>query len=171
MSSTTWLLCMGLFSMFLVLGTIAVSVWDQSVYAFAALKLRRTPRFALRPPHGCATRSPKGEAWWARQDSNLQPDRYERPALTIELQAPPRTGRAERGRQRCGDRLQRCPRSRNARFNPPKRRRIPPLCATSRSRRRPVCRIRPASSALECRRSRRAGPRAWGPSAPRRPPC
>ena len=26
-------------------------------------------------------------AWWARQDSNLQPDRYERPALTIELQA------------------------------------------------------------------------------------
>ncbi len=31
----------------------------------------------------------KGEAWWARQDSNLQPDRYERPALTIELQAPP----------------------------------------------------------------------------------
>jgi len=31
--------------------------------------------------------------WWARQDSNLQPDRYERPALTIELQAPPRGGR------------------------------------------------------------------------------
>ena len=28
--------------------------------------------------------------WWARQDSNQQPDRYERPALTIELQAPPR---------------------------------------------------------------------------------
>ena len=26
--------------------------------------------------------------WWARQDSNLQPDRYERPALTIELRAP-----------------------------------------------------------------------------------
>ena len=25
--------------------------------------------------------------WWARQDSNLQPDRYERSALTIELQA------------------------------------------------------------------------------------
>src|SRR5260370_40578168 len=23
----------------------------------------------------------KGEAWWARQDSNLQPDRYERSAL------------------------------------------------------------------------------------------
>src|ERR1700722_9489531 len=31
----------------------------QSVYAFAALKLRRT-RFALRALRGCATRSPKG---------------------------------------------------------------------------------------------------------------
>ena len=28
--------------------------------------------------------------WWARQDSNLQPIRYERMALTIELQAPDR---------------------------------------------------------------------------------
>ena len=46
------------------------------------------------------------EAWWARQDSNLQPDRYERPALTIELQAPPRSGRGEGGRQRCRHRLQ-----------------------------------------------------------------
>jgi hypothetical protein len=27
------------------------------------------------------------QRWWARQDSNLQPDRYERPALTIELRA------------------------------------------------------------------------------------
>src|SRR5947208_13241166 len=36
------------------------------------------------------------EGWWARQDSNLQPDRYERPALTIELQAPPRTAAARR---------------------------------------------------------------------------
>src|SRR5437899_11812908 len=36
------------------------------------------------------------EGWWARQDSNLQPDRYERPALTIELQAPPRSGRGAR---------------------------------------------------------------------------
>src|SRR3954451_13571782 len=34
------------------------------------------------------------EGWWARQDSNLQPDRYERPALTIELQAPPRSALA-----------------------------------------------------------------------------
>ncbi len=37
------------------LGAIAVSVWAQSVYAFAALKLRRTPRFALQAPHVCAT--------------------------------------------------------------------------------------------------------------------
>jgi hypothetical protein len=42
--------------------------------------------------------------WWARQDSNLQPDRYERPALTIELQAPPAC--RGRGRQRCGHPLQ-----------------------------------------------------------------
>ena len=28
--------------------------------------------------------------WWARQDSNLQPDGYEPPALTIELRARPR---------------------------------------------------------------------------------
>jgi hypothetical protein len=31
----------------------------------------------------------QGEAWWACLDSNQEPDRYERPALTIELQAPP----------------------------------------------------------------------------------
>ena len=31
--------------------------------------------------------------WWAEQDSNLQPDRYERPALTIELSARRRGGR------------------------------------------------------------------------------
>ena len=37
--------------------------------------------------------------WWARQDSNLQPDRYERPALTIELQAPPQAA-ASGDRQR-----------------------------------------------------------------------
>ena len=30
------------------------------------------------------------EGWWACLDSNQEPDRYERPALTIELQAPPR---------------------------------------------------------------------------------
>jgi hypothetical protein len=52
------------------------------------LELRRTrfvSLFCVAVP-----RVAEGEAWWARQDSNLQPDRYERPALTIELQAPPR---------------------------------------------------------------------------------
>src|SRR6266436_5849102 len=80
----------------------------QSVFAFASLKLRRTPRFALRPPVAClaiarvpsSPPSPRGfgvaaftrfasEGWWACLDSNQEPDRYERPALTIELQAPP----------------------------------------------------------------------------------
>src|SRR5438445_13813696 len=32
----------------------------QSVFAFASLKLRRTPRFALQAPCGCVTRGPKG---------------------------------------------------------------------------------------------------------------
>src|SRR5690349_5865969 len=39
---------------------------------------------------GGTSRGSPSARWWARQDSNLQPDRYERPALTIELQAPPR---------------------------------------------------------------------------------
>jgi hypothetical protein len=43
---------------------------------------------------GCATPRPGHDttgrrgAWWARQDSNPRPSRYERPALTAELQAP-----------------------------------------------------------------------------------
>src|SRR5260370_42113917 len=37
--------------------------------------------------------------WWACLDSNQEPDRYERPALTIELQAPPRAA-AFAGQQR-----------------------------------------------------------------------
>jgi hypothetical protein len=78
--------------------------WLQSVFALASLKLRRT-RDTLRSPRGCATRSPKGEAWWACLDSNQEPDRYERPALTIELQAPPQAA-AFAGRQRCRHRLQ-----------------------------------------------------------------
>src|SRR5712664_3291386 len=51
--------------------------------------------------------------WWARQDSNLQPDRYERPALTIELQAPPQAA-VDGGKARCGHRLQGDRRSGNA---------------------------------------------------------
>src|SRR5437588_768964 len=30
-------------------------------------------------------------SWWAREDSNLQPDRYERSALTVELRARPKS--------------------------------------------------------------------------------
>ena len=41
-----------------------------------------------RRPRNCGT-SLSISGWWAGQDSNLQPDRYERPALTIELPAPP----------------------------------------------------------------------------------
>jgi hypothetical protein len=33
-------------------------------------------------------------AWWAREDSNLQPERYERSALTVELRVGGRTRRA-----------------------------------------------------------------------------
>ena len=54
------------------------------------------------PDHNLALPGPKPSTvetsikseggWWAGQDSNLQPDRYERPALTIEL--PARLGRA-----------------------------------------------------------------------------
>ncbi|MGY2890864.1 hypothetical protein ACVIHI_007978 [Bradyrhizobium sp. USDA 4524] len=40
-------------------------------------------------PNGGGMRIPAERSnWWAWQDSNLQPDRYERTALTIELQAP-----------------------------------------------------------------------------------
>jgi hypothetical protein len=54
-------------------------------------------------------------AWWAWEDSNLQPDRYERPALTIELQAPPQAA-AYADRQRCRHPLQCGQRSGNAAF-------------------------------------------------------
>jgi hypothetical protein len=83
MPATTMLLCMGLFSMFWLEARAASALQSesvacravarrlsgrpspfQSVFAFASLKLRRTPRFALQAPSGCATRSPKGEAWW-----------------------------------------------------------------------------------------------------------
>jgi hypothetical protein len=42
-----------------------------------------SPTSANRSPADCMLK------WWAREDSNLQPDRYERPALTVELRAPP----------------------------------------------------------------------------------
>ena len=48
--------------------------------------VQRQPVFALQASPGtlhlrlraAAPRVAEGEAWWARQDSNLQPDRYER---------------------------------------------------------------------------------------------
>jgi hypothetical protein len=77
--------------------------------------------------------------WWARQDSNLQPDRYERPALTIELQAPPRLPPREGGEATVrppftgGAPFRQC-RAFRFRVNPLTRPRIPPPCATSGSR-------------------------------------
>src|SRR3569833_624941 len=53
---------------------------------------------------GCATPRPfssRGGPWWARQDSNLRPDRYERPALTAELQARKDADRAGRALAAC----------------------------------------------------------------------
>src|SRR5262249_13482258 len=38
-------------------------------------------------PKPTAARPDVSKTWWAREDSNLQPDRYERSALTIELRA------------------------------------------------------------------------------------
>ena len=50
----------------------------------------RTPgvKPSVKPDKNAKYGSGLERIWWARQDSNLQPDRYERPALTIELQAP-----------------------------------------------------------------------------------
>src|SRR3981081_4597406 len=47
--------------------------------------LRRAPRFVLRASHGCATRSPKGEAWWSQAGWNRRPRHCERRALPAEL--------------------------------------------------------------------------------------
>src|SRR5215468_6257365 len=44
------------------------------------------------------------QGWWARQDSNLQPDGYEPPALTIELRAHGR----RRGMPRHGSAKNQC---------------------------------------------------------------
>jgi hypothetical protein len=49
--------------------------------------------------HGCSGRLGTS-LWWAWRDLNPQPDRYERPALTIELQALVR--RTMPDHRRCG---------------------------------------------------------------------
>jgi len=56
-------------------------------------------------------------------------------------------------------------------LNPPRHPQTRPPCAISRSRPQSVCRIRPGSSALECRRRSPAARSSWGPSALRRSPC
>ena len=48
------------------------------------------PTFARKRGHlraQCQIQKPRWTGWWARQDSNLEPDGYEPSALTIELQA------------------------------------------------------------------------------------
>src|SRR3954451_1469481 len=47
--------------------------------------LRRAPRFALRASRGCATRSPKAEAWWSQAGSNRRPLACHASALPAEL--------------------------------------------------------------------------------------
>ena len=59
-----------------------------------ATRLRYTPTrtaLAAREPGSNSCRTAIWY-WWARQDSNPQPSRYERPALTVELQAPSAPG-------------------------------------------------------------------------------
>src|SRR4051794_39106261 len=51
----------------------------------------RRARFALRLLRGCATRSPKGEAWWSQTGSNRRPHACKARALPAELW--PRTRR------------------------------------------------------------------------------
>ena len=69
-------------------GSLSVELKGRPCRAVAA-----APAFAQMGFSAAAFNRFANEGWWARQDSNLQPDRYERPALTIELQAPPRGGR------------------------------------------------------------------------------
>ena len=118
-------------------------------------------------PDGLRMAAPRvarqGEAWWACLDSNQEPDRYERPALTIELQAPPQTAARFEGGQRCRQRLQGDRRSGNAAASPPKRRRTRPPCAIFRSPPRSACRIHPGSAALGGRRFRQAASPASDP--------
>src|SRR5260370_9544646 len=47
--------------------------------------LRRAPRFVLQESRGCATRSPKGEAWWSQAGSNRRPLACHASALPAEL--------------------------------------------------------------------------------------
>jgi hypothetical protein len=85
---------------------MAIFGWTDSKMASHYTKTANRKRLAAQAMNKLATSIPdlgircggktnnvskiKGEIlqWWARQDSNLQPDGYEPPALTIELRAP-----------------------------------------------------------------------------------
>ena len=58
---------------------------------------RTTPAFAQMGFGVAAFTRFASEGWWACLDSNQEPDRYERPALTIELQARAASRRHTRG--------------------------------------------------------------------------
>jgi hypothetical protein len=79
MPATNCLLCMGLFSIFWV-GRVLPSGYSRPQSAFALRASARQPSLASL---GCVARACLAEAreasegWWARQDSNLQPDRCE----------------------------------------------------------------------------------------------
>src|SRR5882757_9583598 len=64
-----------------MIATIA-SQWPSPSSPFG---LRRAPRFVLRASRGCATRSPKGEAWWSQAGSNRRPLACHASALPAEL--------------------------------------------------------------------------------------
>ena len=70
------------------MGLFSIFGWEQGGLPSHSWRAAR-PAFAF---GAAAFTRFASEGWWARQDSNLQPDRYERPALTIELQAPAAPG-------------------------------------------------------------------------------
>src|ERR1700694_5611532 len=63
------------------LKTAVNRLWSARLRSF---ELRRA-RFALRLLRGCATRSPKGEAWWSQTGSNRRPHACKARALPAEL--------------------------------------------------------------------------------------
>ena len=64
---------------------------EQSTGSPSSLFELRRARFAFRLLRGCATRSPKGEAWWSQTGSNRRPHACKARALPAELW--PRTRR------------------------------------------------------------------------------
>ena len=56
----------------------------EMIFLHARLRQVASPgtMLAFRRMHGCAMRSPKGEAWWAWEDLNFRPHAYQARALT-----------------------------------------------------------------------------------------